>query len=51
MRDHLVHHYFDTAHAILQAPVDEDLPALERAVQALTLSLDKEDPGTRSGTT
>jgi uncharacterized protein with HEPN domain len=26
MRDHLAHRYFDTAHAILQATVDEDLP-------------------------
>jgi uncharacterized protein with HEPN domain len=51
MRDHLAHRYFDTAHAILQATVDEDLPDLERAVQALTLSLEKEDPDTRSGTT
>jgi uncharacterized protein with HEPN domain len=32
MRDHLAHRYFDTAHAILQATVDEDLPDLERAV-------------------
>jgi uncharacterized protein with HEPN domain len=26
MRDHLAHRYFDTAHAILQATVDDDLP-------------------------
>ena len=45
MRDHLAHRYFDTAHAILPATVDEDLPDLERAVQALTRSLGKEDPG------
>jgi uncharacterized protein with HEPN domain len=51
MRDHLAHRYFDTAHAILQATVDEDLPDLERAVQALTRSLEKEDPDTRPGTT
>ena len=44
MRDHLAHRYFDTAHTILQATVDEDLPDLERAVQALTRSVDKEDP-------
>ena len=50
MRDHLAHRYFDTAHAILQATVDEDLPDLERAVQALTLSVEKEDPDTRTGT-
>jgi hypothetical protein len=47
MRDHLAHRYFDTAHAILQATVDEDLPDLERAVQVLTRSVDKEDPDTR----
>ena len=51
MRDHLAHRYFDTAHAILQATVDEDLPDLERAVQALTRSAGKEDPDTRPGTT
>ena len=50
MRDHLAHRYFDTAHAILAATVDEDLPDLERAVQALNCSLAGEDlpqdPGT-----
>ena len=46
MRDHLAHRYFDTAHAILQATVDEDLPALEHAVQDLTRSLQKEEPDT-----
>ena len=51
MRDHLAHRYFDTAHAILQATVDEDLPHLERAIQALTRSVEKEDPDTRPGTT
>jgi hypothetical protein len=35
MRDHLAHRYFDTAHAILQATVDDDLPELERAVRAM----------------
>jgi uncharacterized protein with HEPN domain len=44
MRDHLAHRYFDTAHAILQATVDEDLPDLERAVEALNRSLADEDP-------
>jgi uncharacterized protein with HEPN domain len=38
MRDHLAHRYFDTAHAILQATVEEDLPDLERAIHALNLS-------------
>ena len=44
MRDHLAHRYFGTAHAILQATVDEDLPDLERAVQALARSQDEKDP-------
>lgn len=51
MREHLAHRYFDTAHAILQATVDEDLPELERAVQALTRAVEKEDPDPRPGTT
>jgi uncharacterized protein with HEPN domain len=46
MRDHLAHRYFDTAHAILQATVDDDLPELERAVDALVKTLpDEELPG------
>ena len=50
MRDHLAHRYFDTAHAILQATVDEDLPALERAIQALIQSLPPdEDTNQRPG--
>ena len=48
MRDHLAHRYFDTAHAILQATVNEDLPALEHALQAMTQSLEEEDPGPQS---
>lgn len=44
MRDHLAHRYFDTAHAMVQATVDEDLPALERAVRALQHALPGEDP-------
>jgi uncharacterized protein with HEPN domain len=43
MRDHLAHRYFDTAHAILQATVDEDLPALELAVTTLAESLPPEE--------
>jgi uncharacterized protein with HEPN domain len=43
MRDHLAHRYFDTAHAILQSTVDDDLPELERAVHALIASLPDED--------
>lgn len=43
MRDHLAHRYFDTAHAIVQATVDEDLPELERAIQTLSQSLPGDD--------
>jgi uncharacterized protein with HEPN domain len=38
MRDHLAHRYFDTAHAILQATVDDDLPELERAIDDLAIA-------------
>lgn len=51
MRDHLAHRYFDTAHAILQATVDEDLPDLERAVQALAHSVEKNNPDSHASTT
>ena len=44
MRDHLAHRYFDTAHSILQATVDQDLPALEQAIQAMIGSLPGEGP-------
>jgi uncharacterized protein with HEPN domain len=43
MRDHLAHRYFDTDHAALQATVDNDLPELERAVQALAETLPVEE--------
>lgn len=43
MRDHLAHRYFDTAHGILQATVDDDLPELERAVRALADVLPDDD--------
>jgi uncharacterized protein with HEPN domain len=43
MRDHLAHRYFDTAHAILQATVDDDLPELERAVGAMGETLPEDD--------
>jgi Protein of unknown function DUF86 len=42
MRDHLAHRYFDTAHAILQATVDDDLPGLERAVREMVETLPEE---------
>lgn len=44
MRDYLAHRYFDTAHAILQATVDDDLPQLERAVAAMVDALPPDDP-------
>jgi uncharacterized protein with HEPN domain len=44
MRDHLAHRYFDTAHAILQATVAEDLPKLERAVQRLVEAEGDDNP-------
>ena len=44
MRDHLAYRFFDTAHAILQATVDNDLPELQYAVQALTAGLPAEGP-------
>lgn len=35
MRNHLVHRYFDTAHAILGATIAEDLPVLVAAATRL----------------
>lgn len=51
MRDHLAHRYFDTAYAILQATVDEDLPALELAVTALAQVLPPEENAPASAIT
>jgi uncharacterized protein with HEPN domain len=42
MRDHLAHRYFDTAHSIVQATVDNDLPELEKAIQAMIAVVDSE---------
>lgn len=39
MRDQLAHRYFDTTHGIVQATVDEDLPALVAAVQRMLIRL------------
>lgn len=39
MRDHLPHHYFHTSVALVQSTVDQDLPALERAIQSIALAL------------
>jgi uncharacterized protein with HEPN domain len=35
MRTHLAHRYFDTAHAIVRATIEHDLPPLVAAVQRL----------------
>lgn len=43
MRDHLAHRYFDTDHAVLQATIDNDLPELESAIEALLATLPDED--------
>ena len=45
MRNHLAHRYFDTAHAIVQATIDHDLPPLVAAVERLL-----EHRGTADGT-
>jgi uncharacterized protein with HEPN domain len=44
MRDHLAHRYFDTAHSILQATMDEDLPPLEQAITELIRALPSDPP-------
>jgi uncharacterized protein with HEPN domain len=44
MRDHIAHRYFDTDHEVIQATVDEDLPELERAVQAMLAALPEDSP-------
>jgi uncharacterized protein with HEPN domain len=46
MRDHLAHRYFDTDHEVIRATVDEDLPELERAVQAMVAALPEDPPPT-----
>jgi uncharacterized protein with HEPN domain len=43
MRDHLAHRYFDTDHSVLRATVDNDLPELEHAVQAMAETFPAED--------
>ncbi len=39
----LAHRYFDTDHAVLRSTVDNDLPELERAVQAMAATLPADD--------
>lgn len=45
MRHHLAHRYFDTAHAIVQATVDGDLPPLVAAAQRLLNRMADTDGG------
>jgi uncharacterized protein with HEPN domain len=40
MRNHLAHRYFDTAHAIVAATVEHDLPPLVAAVRRLLDTID-----------
>lgn len=42
MRDHLAHRYFDTAHSIVQATVEEDLPPLVTAAERLLAQLESD---------
>lgn len=39
MRNHLAHRYFDTAHSIVQATVDNDVPPLVAAAERLLTHL------------
>jgi uncharacterized protein with HEPN domain len=43
MRDHLTHRYFDTAHGIVQAVIDNDIAPLLAAVQRLSRQLASSD--------
>lgn len=44
MRNHLAHRYFDTAHAVVQATVENDLPPLVAAVERLLSATDQASP-------
>jgi uncharacterized protein with HEPN domain len=46
MRNHLAHRYFDTAHTIVRATVEEDLPPLVAAVERLLAGIDPAPPDT-----
>lgn len=45
MRDHLAHRYVDTAHSIVQATVDHDLPPLITATKRLLEAIPPEADG------
>jgi uncharacterized protein with HEPN domain len=42
LRDLLAHRYFDTSHSIVQATVDDDLPALSTAILRLLNASDED---------
>lgn len=44
MRDVVVHRYFDTAHAVMQATIEDDLPPLRSAVERLLSRLEDAPP-------
>jgi len=44
MRDHLAHHYFDTAHSIIFAVARRDVPELVAAARRILLALERADP-------
>jgi uncharacterized protein with HEPN domain len=46
MRNHLAHRYFDTAHTIVRATVEKDLPPLVAAVERLLAGTDPAPPDT-----
>ncbi|WP_367379191.1 HepT-like ribonuclease domain-containing protein [Subtercola boreus] len=43
MRDHLTHHYFDTAHSFVRATATDDFPLLAAAVLRLRSGLNARD--------
>jgi uncharacterized protein with HEPN domain len=49
MRNHLAHRYFDTAHAIVRATLDNDLPPLVAAVRRLQSRLTPDAGSTDDG--
>lgn len=46
MRDHLTHRYFDTAHSVVAATVDNDLPRLLAAARRLLDRMTPTEPNT-----
>lgn len=46
MRDHLAHRYFDTAHSVVAATIDHDLPRLLAAARRLLDRITATEPNT-----